>query len=157
MGLTAEMARAAAQILKSKEAIRTCLRFCEEHETAHGIPANDIEADGAVPADRIRCCRCDSLDSSEENDILLCDGLTCNRAFHEQCLDPPVSGPLLTLFTPVVLCLLLLYSPLLIHSSPFRNYRIGHSMYEFAIGRMCCRLSSMEVRKLCYAKLLRRS
>lgn len=27
--------------------------------------------------------------SSQDNDIIMCDG-SCNRCFHENCVDPPV-------------------------------------------------------------------
>jgi len=39
----------------------------------------------------IACTICFSSESTEKNDILLCDGLDCCRAFHMECLKPKVT------------------------------------------------------------------
>ncbi|KAF8053149.1 hypothetical protein N665_1458s0007 [Sinapis alba] len=45
--------------------------------------------DGSIHHDHIFCAECNSREASLDNDIILCDG-TCNRAFHQKCLDPPL-------------------------------------------------------------------
>ncbi|KAM7269708.1 hypothetical protein ACFE04_025205 [Oxalis oulophora] len=37
----------------------------------------------------IFCAKCKLREAFPDNDIVLCDG-TCNRAFHQKCLDPPL-------------------------------------------------------------------
>lgn len=68
-------------------------RLVGELENAGGAPplasaVADDEKD--IDFSDILCCRCAAADFSDHNDILLCDG-ACNRAFHQQCLDPPLA------------------------------------------------------------------
>lgn len=42
-----------------------------------------------LDADEIQCSRCGVDDSTDENDILLCDYIGCGRAYHQYCQDPP--------------------------------------------------------------------
>jgi len=44
-----------------------------------------------VSLDDLKCCICLIGDATDENDLLLCDGLGCCRAFHMECLEPQVS------------------------------------------------------------------
>ena len=44
---------------------------------------------GAV-VEAISCTECGSGDSGAGNDILLCDGLGCDKCFHQHCVSPPV-------------------------------------------------------------------
>eukprot|EP00941_MAST-03F_sp_MAST-3F-sp1_P005500 g5500.t1 len=50
------------------------------------------ESDFSIHADDIFCCICNdqTLESEEDNDIMLCDYGRCMRAFHQKCLDPPL-------------------------------------------------------------------
>ena len=41
--------------------------------------------------DIIRCSLCFSSESTKDNDIVLCDGMACCRAFHMNCLIPKVT------------------------------------------------------------------
>lgn len=38
----------------------------------------------------IICSKCELREALPDSDIILCDG-TCNRAFHQKCLNPPLS------------------------------------------------------------------
>lgn len=49
----------------------------------------DIDDDGNVDLSNILCSVCHE-DEVEGNDILLCDHKGCCRAYHQQCLDPPI-------------------------------------------------------------------
>jgi hypothetical protein len=48
------------------------------------------EEEEQIDETEIFCCKCERAESCNHNDILLCDG-ACNRAFHQQCLDPPLA------------------------------------------------------------------
>jgi hypothetical protein len=68
-------------------------RLVGELENAGGAPplASAVaDDDEDIDFSEILCCRCAAADCSDHNDILLCDG-ACNRAFHQQCLDPPLA------------------------------------------------------------------
>ncbi|XP_061964174.1 pathogenesis-related homeodomain protein-like isoform X4 [Populus nigra] len=45
--------------------------------------------DGSVSHEHIFCAKCKLNEVSPDNDIVLCDG-TCNCAFHQKCLEPPL-------------------------------------------------------------------
>jgi hypothetical protein len=46
-----------------------------------------LDSDGEVDVSHIFCAKCRRGSSSDDNDLVLCDG-PCNRAFHECCLNP---------------------------------------------------------------------
>ena len=46
---------------------------------------DDAEAGDAV------CCKCGSGDATDRNDIVLCDGDGCGRAYHQLCLIPALT------------------------------------------------------------------
>jgi hypothetical protein len=48
--------------------------------------------DSGITLDDLQCCVCFIGDSSDENDVLLCDGQGCYRAFHMKCLQPQVKA-----------------------------------------------------------------
>lgn len=57
MTLTAELERAERQMIKSKDIIRTCIKFCEEHEATRGIESGHYDEEGAIAEGHIRCCK----------------------------------------------------------------------------------------------------
>jgi len=46
-------------------------------------------AEGQLEERHIFCAKCGNNQSTDDNDIILCDG-PCSRAYHERCLDPPI-------------------------------------------------------------------
>ena len=53
------------------------------------IPAEAFDADGEVDEADVFCAACRAHESTDDNDIVLCDG-DCRRAYHLQCLTPPL-------------------------------------------------------------------
>ena len=47
--------------------------------------------DSGITLDDLQCCICTIGDSTDENDVLLCDGQGCYRAFHMKCIYPEVT------------------------------------------------------------------
>lgn len=66
--------------------IRECLRQCEEADGDAGIPADLFDSDGQIDNEHIRCSACSDPTADDDNDILLCDGELCTRAYHVACL-----------------------------------------------------------------------
>lgn len=64
----------------------TC-RYCQEVHPGPPIPPAAYDSDGEVDVSDIFCAKCLKKESSDDNDLVLCDG-TCNRAYHECCLNP---------------------------------------------------------------------
>jgi hypothetical protein len=85
--LTGEIERAQAQVARCKDAIRAAVRFCEAAGGDAAIPASAFDADGEIDQLSIFCARCRGAESTDDNDIVLCDGACC-RAYHECCLEP---------------------------------------------------------------------
>ena len=52
---------------------------------------DDASNSSGVSLDNLRCACCLESNASDENDLLLCDGLGCYRAFHMQCLQPKLT------------------------------------------------------------------
>ena len=52
---------------------------------------SDGSSSSGVSLDDAKCCICLIGDATDENDLLLCDGLGCCRAYHMECLEPRVS------------------------------------------------------------------
>eukprot|EP00850_Spirogloea_muscicola_P022469 SM000296S11304 [mRNA] locus=s296:4561:8450:- [translate_table: standard] len=84
-----ELARAAAQIRRSKAAVREALRQLAGAAAEGAIPTAAFDKDGCLLYDEIFCATCKSPEFVSDNDILLCDG-DCSRGFHQRCLDPPL-------------------------------------------------------------------
>mmetsp|Transcript_24236 Transcript_24236/g.35912 ORF Transcript_24236/g.35912 Transcript_24236/m.35912 type:complete len:705 (+) Transcript_24236:123-2237(+) len=60
----------------------------EHHKTSSSttIPAEDD--DSGISLDNLKCCSCLRGEATDENDLLLCDGVGCFRAYHMHCLSP---------------------------------------------------------------------
>ncbi|XVF47616.1 hypothetical protein PTKIN_Ptkin03bG0124200 [Pterospermum kingtungense] len=84
-----ELQRAKKQILKCKLGIREAIRQLDSLSSVGSIEGSVIAPDGSVYHEHIFCAKCKLRDAFPDNDIVLCDG-TCNRAFHQKCLDPPL-------------------------------------------------------------------
>ncbi|KAL8143318.1 hypothetical protein V2J09_016350 [Rumex salicifolius] len=85
-----ELQRAKTQILRCKLGIRDVIHQLELLSSSGQIDESLIFPDGSVHHDHIYCAKCKLKEASEDNDIILCDG-TCNCAFHQKCLDPPLA------------------------------------------------------------------
>ncbi|XP_021862523.1 pathogenesis-related homeodomain protein isoform X2 [Spinacia oleracea] len=85
-----ELQRAKNQILKCKLGIRDTVYQLELLGSVGQIDDSLISPDGSVHHEHIICKKCKSQEVSEDNDIILCDG-TCNCAFHQKCIDPPLA------------------------------------------------------------------
>ncbi|KAI3701713.1 hypothetical protein L6452_26987 [Arctium lappa] len=84
-----ELQRAKKQILKCKLGIRDALRQLDLLSSDGCIDESVIAPDGSVHHENIHCAKCKLRDAFPDNDIILCDG-TCNCAFHQMCIDPPL-------------------------------------------------------------------
>ncbi|OIV98390.1 hypothetical protein TanjilG_16717 [Lupinus angustifolius] len=84
-----ELQRATKQILKCKLSIRDAIRQLDSLSSVGSIEGSVIAPDGSVYHEHIFCANCKLREAFPENDIILCDG-SCNRAFHQRCLDPPL-------------------------------------------------------------------
>ncbi|KAF3632346.1 Pathogenesis-related homeodomain protein [Capsicum annuum] len=85
-----ELQRAKKQILNCKLGIREIVHHLDLLSSAGQIDDSAIAPDGSVHHDHIICAKCKLQEAFSDNDIILCDG-TCNCAFHQKCLDPPLS------------------------------------------------------------------
>lgn len=72
------------------QAIREALRECEVADGHTGIPGNAFDSEGEIDQADIACSACDDPECDDDNDILLCDGEGCNRAYHVTCLPVKV-------------------------------------------------------------------
>ena len=60
-----------------------------DHKKPHSKLGKDD--DSGITLDDLQCCICFIGDASDENDVLLCDGQGCYRAFHMKCIHPEVT------------------------------------------------------------------
>ncbi|KAL0726674.1 hypothetical protein Bca4012_022767 [Brassica carinata] len=84
-----ELERARKQILNCKLGLRDAIRQLDVLSSVGSMEEKVMAPDGSVHHDHIFCAECNSREAFPDNDIILCDG-TCNRAFHQKCLDPPL-------------------------------------------------------------------
>ncbi|XP_023531700.1 pathogenesis-related homeodomain protein [Cucurbita pepo subsp. pepo] len=84
-----ELQRAMKQILQCKLGIRDAIRQLDLLGSVGCIEDSVIGPDGSVYHEHIFCAKCKLREAFPDNDIILCDG-TCNCAFHQKCLDPPL-------------------------------------------------------------------
>lgn len=85
-----ELERAKKQILKCKLGIREAICQLDLLSSVGHIEDSAVAPDGSVHHEHIICAKCKLREAFPDNDIVLCDG-TCNCAFHQKCLDPPLS------------------------------------------------------------------
>ena len=57
---------------------------------AHKHNDDDDDDDEGFSLDDLQCCVCLQGDSTDDNDMILCDGHGCYRAYHAQCVHPHV-------------------------------------------------------------------
>ncbi|CAN8326529.1 unnamed protein product [Cochlearia groenlandica] len=84
-----ELERARKHILNCKLGLRDAVRQLDLLSSVGCIEEKAMAPDGSIHHDHIFCAECNSREAFPENDIILCDG-TCNRGFHQKCLDPPL-------------------------------------------------------------------
>ncbi|XP_052200486.1 pathogenesis-related homeodomain protein isoform X2 [Diospyros lotus] len=84
-----ELERAKKQIWMCKLGIRDAIRQLDLLSSVGCIEDSAIAPDGSVYHEHIVCAKCKLREAFPDNDIILCDG-TCNCAFHQKCLDPPL-------------------------------------------------------------------
>ena len=81
---------------EGKAAVRALLKTLHEENSSHtrypflGTADDEMEVD-EVDVENVLCSVCGE-DGTDDNDILLCDKAGCCRAYHQLCLDPPVSS-----------------------------------------------------------------
>ena len=95
-GASREKLRPAEEIRKAKIKIfnaKLRVRELFKHIDLAMDGARDLHAitdeDGELDAEDVFCCACGDGESTDDNDILLCDGF-CDRGFHQRCCVPPV-------------------------------------------------------------------
>lgn len=66
--------------------MRDCILSCENVEGHRQIPEDHYDEHEELAAEHIVCCSCGNEEADDDNDILLCDGHGCSRAYHVQCL-----------------------------------------------------------------------
>ncbi len=73
--------------------IRCILKWLATNNFLKGSRWNEIEGGGNgedIDVEQVGCVVCGDSQSTDENDILLCDRAGCFCAFHMECCDPPV-------------------------------------------------------------------
>ncbi|KAG9449228.1 hypothetical protein H6P81_009193 [Aristolochia fimbriata] len=85
-----ELERAKKQILECKLGIREVIHQLDLISSEGRIEDSVIDPEGRVFHEYIFCAKCKLREAFPDNDIILCDG-TCNRAFHQKCLEPPLA------------------------------------------------------------------
>ncbi|CAF2147881.1 hypothetical protein HID58_000705 [Brassica napus] len=84
-----ELERARKHILDCKLGLRDAIHQLDLLSSVGRMEEKVMAPDGSIHHDHIFCAECNSREAFQDNDIILCDG-TCNRAFHQKCLDPPL-------------------------------------------------------------------
>ena len=86
---THELQRASDAIARAKLIIQENMRFIDEGGNFTSIPKECYTPSGELDEEHIFCAKCLGGDAPEDNDIILCDGY-CGRAYHQNCMDPPL-------------------------------------------------------------------
>ena len=86
----AEIKRAKEQILRCKESVRECVKVCDEVEGDKPISPDLYDSEGELDMEHIVCSKCGVNESTDDNDIVMCDADWCHLAYHFKCLVPPL-------------------------------------------------------------------
>ncbi|CAM9238180.1 unnamed protein product [Ectocarpus sp. 12 AP-2014] len=88
---TAELDKARERIRRIQAELREVTRRLTEMNPG-GVRWGAIQEDGEgnIEVDEIMCTKCGQGDSDDHDDILLCDYAGCFRAYHQNCLSPPI-------------------------------------------------------------------
>ena len=81
------------RIEKAKYGILETFRQLSEEnqsDTVWAVLGADGDDDGLIDISTVMCSRC-GKDAEDGNDMLFCDHTGCCRAYHQNCLDPPIS------------------------------------------------------------------
>ena len=62
----------------------------EKQKTIYHSNNNDKDNDSGISLDELKCCVCLCGECTDENDLVMCDGQNCYRAFHMRCIYPPM-------------------------------------------------------------------
>ena len=73
------------------QALREILQQCEAAGGDADIAPEHFDSDGGIDNELITCSACADADADDANDILLCDGDLCHRAYHLGCLPVKAS------------------------------------------------------------------
>ena len=87
--MTDEKNKCIADIINTKKRIRETFAKLSAESAEHRQWTLCDNDDDMVDIEHILCSTCMQSDT-EGNDILLCDRAGCNRAYHQQCLDPAI-------------------------------------------------------------------
>lgn len=67
------------------------MRLDKESSSNPNKIGSDVDDDSGISLDELRCCICHDNTASDENDLLMCDGKGCYRAYHMKCISPQVT------------------------------------------------------------------
>lgn len=97
-----ESVKPKSEIFKARTALRRAKRLLrnallelwdEDRDDEPAVTAellrNDATGRELVNMEDMGCSRCHRLEADDDNDILLCDHAGCNRAYHQNCMEPP--------------------------------------------------------------------
>ena len=63
-------------------------RVADDEDCNNADNASASSNSSGISLTNLTCSNCHLNTASDENDILLCDGMGCHRAYHNQCLEP---------------------------------------------------------------------
>jgi hypothetical protein len=89
-----ELTKARETIARCLKVMRECVKICDEAGGDLAIPPESFDEEGEIDANNIFCGRCRTNDSTDDNDIIMCDGM-CDRAYHMKCVFPPLDASIL--------------------------------------------------------------
>ncbi|KAL8554638.1 hypothetical protein ACS0TY_002724 [Phlomoides rotata] len=84
-----QLQQAKSHILRYKLRIRALFQQLDMSLLVGKLPESLFDSKGEIDSEDIFCSKCASKDLTLDNDIILCDG-TCERGFHQFCLEPPL-------------------------------------------------------------------